>query len=357
MRVLFAPDYSKDNPYQGLLANALDAHGVKVDFLSDYFRGLPLFRGARVKKPDIIHIHWPEQYFQPRSAAARLLRVPRHPLDCWLTARYRPVVLTAHNLLPHNRTAEAGVVRNERWTAHSADAIFAHSNAARDTICEMFGISEWRIVTIPFGDHAASLGPPVPREEARGLLGLAVDEKVCLVFGTVSPYKGTDELVEFWLENHVPHRLAVVGQIFSEEFATRLYDLASGHPAVALQLSRTWLDDEVLHRWLSAADCAIFNYRDVFSSGAAALARSYGLPLLIPGRLKSVDLDEPHPHVFRFDALGTDFRAKLDSALTMRPDYELAREWRQKTSWDRVAQVTSRVYRDVLRNRHGPGVQ
>src|SRR5262249_8327120 len=163
------------------------------------YRGLPLFRGARVKKPDIIHIHWPEKYFQPRSAAVRLLRVPRYPLDCWLTARYRPVVLTAHNLLPHDRAADSGVVRNERWTAHSADAIFAHSNAARDTICEMFGVSERCIVTIPFGDHAASLGPPVPREEARDLLGLAADEKVCLVFGTVSPYKGTDELVEFWV--------------------------------------------------------------------------------------------------------------------------------------------------------------
>jgi beta-1,4-mannosyltransferase len=351
MRVLFAPDYRGGTPYQALLANALDAHGVKVDFLSDYYRGLPLFRGARVKKPDIIHIHWPEQYFEPRSAALSVLRVARHPLDCWLTARYRPVVWTAHNLLPHNRAAEAGVVRNVRWTAHSADAIFAHSNAARHMIHEMCGVSEQRIVTIPFGDHAARLGPPAPREEARIRLGLGADEKVCLVFGTVSPYKGTDELLKFWAQSQLPYRLAVVGQILSEEFAKRLYDLAFGHPTVALQLSRTWLDDEVLHRWLSAADCAIFNYRDIFSSGAATLARSYGLPVLIPRRLTTLDLDEPHPHVFRFEALGTDFRVQLDRALTTRPDYELARQWREKTSWDRVAQITSHVYGEVLRSR------
>ena len=68
---------------------------------------------------------------------------------------------------------------------------------------------------------------------------------------------------------------------------------------IDLRLVDEWLDDATLRVWLSASDCSIFNYRDIFTSGAAALARSYGLPLLIPRRLASADLDEPHPHVFR----------------------------------------------------------
>jgi predicted dehydrogenase len=52
--------------------------------------------------------------------------------------------------------------------------------------------------------------------------------------------------------------------------------------------------------------------------------------------------DESHQHVFRFDALGTDFRIKLHRALALRPDYELAREWRQKTSWPTLAEMTLR---------------
>ena len=54
---------------------------------------------------------------------------------------------------------------------------------------------------------------------------------------------------------------------------------------------------------LSAADAAVFNYRTIFTSGAAALARSWGVPILIPSRLATVALDEPAPTVFRFDRL------------------------------------------------------
>src|SRR5262249_13178391 len=131
VRVLFAPDYRAGVRYQALLADALAKHEVEVDLLSDYYRGLPLFRGTRSQLPDIVHVHWPEQYFNQRSDGLDALRVIRYPLDCWLTTRFRPIVLTAHNLLPHNRGDERGVFRNVRYTMQSSKAIFVHSNAAR----------------------------------------------------------------------------------------------------------------------------------------------------------------------------------------------------------------------------------
>jgi hypothetical protein len=65
--------------------------------------------------------------------------------------------------------------------------------------------------------------------------------------------------------------------------------------------------------------------------------------------LSTVDLDEPHPHVFRFDTLETNFRTQLERAITTPCDYAIGREWRQKTSWERVAESTALVYRKVLR--------
>src|SRR5262249_31755387 len=127
------------------------------------------------------------------------------------------------------------------------------------------------------------------------------------------------------------------------------------NPTIDLRLSRQWLDDSALRAWLSAADCSIFNYRDIFTSGAAALARSFGLPLLIPRRLQSVNLDEPHPHVFRFDALDTDFRSQLEQALAIPSDYDLASEWRRNTSWERVAEITASVYQSIVKEASGPG--
>ncbi len=66
MRVLFAP-YLRGNPYQALLANALHRYEIKVSFLTDYYWGLPLCRGVRAESPDIVHVHWPEEYFPRRG--------------------------------------------------------------------------------------------------------------------------------------------------------------------------------------------------------------------------------------------------------------------------------------------------
>jgi glycosyltransferase involved in cell wall biosynthesis len=348
LRILFAPNYRAGNPYQALLAEALIRKGIEVTFLSDYYRGLPLFRGTQANLPDIVHLHWPEAYFPQRGDRWDSLRIARYPMDFWLTAHYRPIVLTAHNLLPHNRSDDRGVLRNVRFTAQNSKAIFVHSKMALQMTQETFAISDDRIRIIPFGDHAVSLGPPLPRDEARIQLQMPLHTKVCLVFGTVSPYKGTDELVRLWAEKHLPYRLVVIGPILSEAFANQLYGLAQGCGMIDLRLLNEWLDDATLRAWLSASDCSIFNYREIFSSGAAGLARSYGLPLLIPRRLTSVDLDEPHPHVFRFDALSTDFRTQLERALATPCDYNLADEWRRKTNWEEVAEATACVYHDVL---------
>jgi glycosyltransferase involved in cell wall biosynthesis len=234
-----------------------------------------------------------------------------------------------------------------RYTAQQSKGIFVHSEAARQRIIDAFSVVNERVHVIPFGNHAATWGKPQSREAARAALGLPIDEKVCLVFGTVSPYKGTDELVRFWAQAGLPHRLVIVGPIVSDVFAESLTKLAQGCPTIDLRLTREWLSESTLRAWLSASDCVIFNYREIFTSGAAALARSYGVPLLIPYRLTFADLHEPHPHVFRFHALDDEFKAKLERALATPSDYDLASDWRQKTGWDRVAEITASVYRNV----------
>jgi hypothetical protein len=117
---------------------------------------------------------------------------------------------------------------------------------------------------------------------------------------------------------------------------------------VTLRFADAWLENRELGAWLSAADCAIFNYHSVFTSGAAALARSVGLPLLLPRRLRTVELDEPHPLVFRFDSLESDFDTVLTRVLSVSPDFDLAQPWRKATNWQTVAAITADVYANVL---------
>lgn len=66
-------------------------------------------------------------------------------------------------------------------------------------------------------------------------------------------------------------------------------------------LSDDGLSNEELKTWLCAVDCCLFNYREIFCPGAASLARSFGIPLLIPERLQTAFLDEPHARLECFD--------------------------------------------------------
>lgn len=351
LRVLFAPDYRAGLPYQKLLAKALSKYDVEVAFLSDYRRGLPLFRGVAASAPDIFHLHWPEAYFARRGDTWDRLRVARYPLDLWLTARRVPIVVTAHNLLPHNRGDEPGVSRNIRFTLCNSEAVFAHAKPASDLLASTFGLPERLIEVIPFGDHAVTLGDPMDRDDARRTLQLPLDEKICLMFGTVSPYKGIKEVVQFWSDARVPHRLVIAGPVLSPDYANEVRDAASDAPAVDLRISDDWLDDAALRMWLSAADCVIFNYRSIFTSGAGALARSFGVPSLLPRSATTLDLGEPHPHVVRYESLEGDFRNALERAISTPRDYAQGRFWRKQTSWEAVAAATAPVYRRVMETR------
>jgi len=343
MKVFFAPDYRAGVAYQALLADALAAQGVEVTFPYGHRRVLPLWRGIRKWDGDLLHLHWPEKFFEVRRDGLDFWRKVRYPLDLWLTARQLPIVLTAHDLRPHNRT---GVLLhgNFQRTYDVAWAIIVHSEKAGEAVRAAYGTKAENIHVIPHGDLSASMPPLPARAEARGALGIAAGERICLMFGTVEPYKGIEPVVDWWRSGAPDATLAVVGKPFSAEYGEAIRARAQG---AKVRLELGWQTEEALGRWLAAADCVLFHYRAIFTSGAACLARSLGIPILIPRRLETIDLGEPHRLVFRFEGLETDFGTALAAALDAGPEWGAAREWREATAWGRIAEETARVYRGV----------
>jgi len=342
MKVFFAPDYREGVAYQTLLAGALADHGVEVTFPRGHRRVLPLWRGIEGWSGDLLHLHWPEKFFEARRDGLDFWRKVRYPLDLALAARRVPIVLTAHDLHPHNRSGEALLRGNFRRTYDAARAIIVHSRKAGEALCAAYGAKPEKVRVIAHGDLSASLGPLPSRAESRAALGLAAQERLCLMFGTVEPYKGIEPVLDWWRAADPPATLAIAGKPFSPMYQAAILERAGASGKIRLELA--WQTDEALKRWMAAADCVLFHYRAIFTSGAACLARSLGIPILIPRRLDTVDLAEPHPLVFRFEALESDFRPALEAALAARPDYAAAAAWRQATAWSRIAEETARVY-------------
>lgn len=345
MKVVFAPDWRSGVPYQSLLADALSELGVEVEFLTGYKRGLPLCRLVNERAFDLLHLHWPEAYYPRRHDGFDWFRQARFTTDLSLATRHHPLVFTAHNLRPHNRGGECYSARNVRAPFRHARAVIAHSAAARECILATHHLPADRVHVIPHGDLSPSVGPPVARSEAAGQLGLGPGP-LCLMFGTVEPYKGIEEVLAHWRAARPGATLAIVGKPRDAAYRAEIERLAAGIERVELRLA--WLTDGELGVWLSAADAVLLNYRDIFTSGAAALARSWGVPIVLPRRLRTVDLAEPSPFVHRFDSFDTDFATTLTAALGTPSDFNAAADWREATAWPRLARATLEIYHRAL---------
>jgi hypothetical protein len=137
-----------------------------------------------------------------------------------------------------------------------------------------------------------------------------------------------------------------VGNPTTPDYQAQIAAMIGDTPNIRTQFG--WLSDDQLKLWLSAADAAVFNYRQILTSGAASLARTWGLPLLIPSRLDTVALGEPSPFVHRFKNFETDFGPALQNALRVAPDFTAAAPWREACSWDTVARLTADGYRSAI---------
>lgn len=346
MKVLFAPDWRNGVPYQRLLADALLRAGVEVGFLQNYKRVFPLTRLLARQNCDILHLHWPEAYYPKKNDTWDWFRRARFAWDLRRATRNCALATTAHNLHAHNRSLEPFAERNTRVAHQLASAVFAHSPVAKERLIAAFELDPEKIHVIPHGDLSAPLGTPIPREEARRELCLSPG-KMALIFGAVEPYKGQEGVIDWWKQNRPDATLAIVGQPCTPAYEKSLASMAEGETRIVTRFD--WIPDEQLRLWLSAADVTIFNYREIFTSGAANLARAWGLPMLLPERLDTVMLDEPTPFVHRFRDFNDDFGEKLTAALGCGPDYAAAAAWRRECSWDRVAQLTLDGYRYALR--------
>lgn len=345
MRVLFAPDYRAGVPYQEYLATALRDCGATVVFPSGYRRILPLTRAVRDAAPEIVHLHWPEAYFSFKNDGFDGFRRRRLPVDVRLARRHgKRLVLTAHNLFPH-RFPDGGVVRCQIASVYrSADAVIAHSAECAEAISQVHGVPRERITVIPHGDLSSQTGPLPSRGEARLKLGLP-DRPFCLMFGRVDPYKGLDEVAEFWKQSGLDVDLWIVGHADVAGYGGKLLEVCGNHPRIRTRFEH--VPDEQLSLWLGACNCVLFNYRQIFTSGAASLARSCGVPILLPGRLRTLDLGEPDARVARFGNI-EELQAAVPAAIKLGTDHASAAAFRASCSWNVIAAKTHQLYTSLL---------
>jgi glycosyltransferase involved in cell wall biosynthesis len=215
MRVHVVDPSAFTPPYDHALCAALARAGAEVELITSRFayagvqpvdgyalRELFYRRargpgGSRVRRAAKLVEHVPDMLRYRRLARAADVAHFQWLDVQWLDRRLlpqRPIVLTAHDLLP--REPRLGQARAQRRLYDAVDALVVHSKFGRAQLIERLGIEPAKVHVIHHGafEHLTRQPDeqPLPPELGR------TEGPVVLFFGLLRPYKGLEVLLEAW---------------------------------------------------------------------------------------------------------------------------------------------------------------
>jgi glycosyltransferase involved in cell wall biosynthesis len=193
-------------------------------------------------------------------------------LDRCLLPR-RPLVLTAHDLLP--REARPGQVGAQRRLYGAVDAVVVHSEYGRTQLVQTLGLDPRKVHVIPHGAfaHLARVKPQPLHGELERVPG-----PVVLFLGLLRPYKGVDVLLEAWRDVPPGAELWIAGRPRMDIAALR-----AAAPASVRFISR-YVSDAELASFFRRADVVVLPYSrtDRFDqSGVLATALAFAKPTVL----------------------------------------------------------------------------
>jgi glycosyltransferase involved in cell wall biosynthesis len=313
---------------------ALGAPGGRVRRASKLVEHVPgMLRYRRLAHDaDVVHFQW----------------LPVQHLDAHLLPRNRPLVLTAHDVLP--REPRRGQLAAQRRLYDRFDAIVVHSEHGRARLVEELGADGDRVHVIPHGvfTHLAERAPGAPSPPPP----FETDKPVVLCFGLMRPYKGIDVLLEAWrgVEGEAPiadAELWIAGMPRMDISA-----LQAAAPADVRFVPRFIGDDE-LPAYFERADLVVLPYLQADQSGVLFTALAFGKPLLLSdvggfpeiaagGAARVVPSGDPR-------ALGRVLRELLDDRATLTEMCVRARAAATgRYSWEAVARAHIDLYERLL---------
>ncbi|MEV4421978.1 glycosyltransferase family 4 protein [Patulibacter sp. NPDC049589] len=315
----------------GFYRRAVGPAGSRIRRVAKLAQHVPDMRRLRktARDADIVHFQW--------------LAVQQ--IDGLLLPKDRPVVLTAHDVLP--REARPGQRDAQRRLYERVDAVVVHSHHGRDRLIDGLGVDATKVHVIPHGAfrHLTTLTPAeLPPAFAN------TKRPVVLFFGLLRPYKGVDVLLDAWRRmgaTAATAELWIVGLPKMDVTALR----ASAPPGV--RFVDRFVSDPEAASFFRRADIVVLPYREIDQSGVLFTALAFGTPMVLSnvggfpeiareGAAELVPAGDPGPLARALGTLLHDRTRRRDLAA------RAAQLAAGPYSWDAVAEAHQRVYRSLL---------
>ena len=241
-----------------------------------YRRGAGARPGSRARVAAKLAQEVPDMLRYARNAAAgadvvHFQWLTVQPIDVHLLPRGRPLVLTAHDVLP--REPRRGQLAAQRRLYRQVDAVVVHSEHGRARLVEALGIAPEKVHVIAHGafDHLTRVKGerPLPVPLA------CVEKPVVLCFGLMRPYKGIDVLLDAWRAAGVDAELWIVGMPRMDIAPLR------ARAAESVRWVTRFVADDEIAAYFRRADLVVLPYREIDQSGVLFTALAFGRPLLL----------------------------------------------------------------------------
>ncbi len=185
----------------------------------------------------------------------------------------RKLFMTVHNLLPHDRHTRLN--RMLYWVIYRLPhKLVVHTPSMKNALVEQFGIHAERIVIMQHGvDDVPDAMPP--GNSVRKALRI-------LLFGVLSPYKGTDLLLQALLRcPGMPLEVVIAGECAQPDYANKIASLID---AIGERYAVTWdrgfVPENKVRDYFESSDVVILPYRHIDQSGVLFTAFRFGTPVI-----------------------------------------------------------------------------
>ncbi len=348
MKIVFTPWY-QNNPYQRLLADALEKTGHTI-IPHKPRPPLSLIKYIlKNGKPDIIHLHWMHPFLIRKSLTGTMIASGLFIIEMIILKMMGvKIVRTIHNIISHKKLHSGVETAAHRILLILYDRVIHLSRASLTIMKDMYPLSGKMMnkqhIT-PHGNYIHYYQNVIGKADARNVLGIDSQAIVLLCFGTIKAYKGVETLMMALQE--IPDQnisILIAGLPEDKNAETQIAHYSANDKRIKTFLH--FIPDDEIQVFMNAADTVVLPYSDILNSGVAVLAMSFGKAVIAPdvGSIPEV-IDEQGGVLFEPRDKNSLAKA-IKEALTMdlesmgRYNYEKAGRY----GMDSIAAMTSDIY-------------
>jgi D-inositol-3-phosphate glycosyltransferase len=385
-----------DKSYAVALASALVAKGVSLDFIGSdkvdapELHSVPLINVLNLRGDQRENVSIPKKVLRILIYYGRLIRyaasarpsifhilwnnkfefIDRVFLMLYYRLLGKKIVLTAHNVNAAKRDSRDSLLNriSLRIQYRLADHIFVHTERMKRELLTDFNIPESKATVIPFGINNTSPVTAITTSEAKKALGVSTGHKTALFFGQIAPYKGLEYLISAFSEvakRDERYRLVIAGKVkkgHAEYWNEIQRKIAAGEIRNQIVERIEHIADEEVELFFKAADVLVVPYTHISQSGVPFLAYSFGLPIIATdvGSLREDIIEGGTGFVCRprdssdlARVIAQFFESELFHSLEKRR-LEIKEYANERYSWERVAEITTSIYSNLLTSFRPP---